>query len=76
MKLSKPTSKFALASLIIALFIFAVDLSEILTQSLVEIPIYHTGTLYFLWSDYVEITMPIGFVWLGLAYGFWGGEIP
>ncbi len=73
MKLARP-SKFALVCLIIALFIFAVDISEILTQALVEIPIYHTGTLDFLWSDYVEITMPVGFVWLALSYGFWRGS--
>jgi apolipoprotein N-acyltransferase len=70
MKLSRP-SPFALICLAIAVFIFAVDVSEILTQSLVVIPIYHTGILYFLWSDYVEITMPVGFVWLALSYGFW-----
>jgi hypothetical protein len=70
MKLSWP-SRFAAICLIIAIFILAVDISEIITQSLVEIPIYHTGTLYFLWSDYVEITMPVGFVWLALSYGFW-----
>jgi hypothetical protein len=73
LKLSRP-SKFAVVCLAIALFIFAVDLSEILSQSLVVIPIYHTGTLYFLWSDYVELTFPVGCVWLGLSYGFWRGS--
>lgn len=71
MKLVRPASWFAAAALVIALFILAVDVSEILTQALVVIPIYHTGILYFIWSDYVEITMPVGFVWLGFAYAFW-----
>ncbi len=71
MKFSRP-SWFAAVCLVIALFILAVDVSEIITQSLVVIPIYHTGYFYFLWSDYVEITMPVGFVWLGLSYGYWG----
>ena len=70
MRLARP-SKFAVICLAIALFIFAVDISEIITQALIEIPIYHTGTLYILWSDYVELTMPVGFVLLGLSYGFW-----
>lgn len=70
MKLVRP-SPFAALAFVIALFIFAVDVSEILTQTLIVIPIYHTGILYILWSDYVEITMPVGFVWLALAYGFW-----
>jgi len=74
LKLRKPTSSFAVVSLVIALFIFAVDLSELLTQSLIEIPIYHTGILYILWSDYIMITAPVGFVWTALAYGFWNGS--
>jgi len=72
MKLSRP-SRWGAICFIIALFIFLVDLSELLTQSLVVIPIYRTGTLYFLWSDYVMVTFPVGCVWLGLSYGFWNG---
>jgi hypothetical protein len=73
-KLKKPTSHFAVISLVIALFIFAVDLSELLSQSLIVIPIYHTGTLYVLWSDYIMLTAPVGCVWAFLAYGFWSGS--
>jgi hypothetical protein len=70
MKLARP-SMWGAICFVIALFIFAVDVSEIVTQALVVIPIYHTGILYFIWSDYVMITMPVGFVWLAMAYGFW-----
>lgn len=70
MKLVRPTAWGAIC-FIIALFIFAVDISELLTQALIVIPIYRTGILTILWSDYITITAPVGCVWMALAYGFW-----
>jgi hypothetical protein len=70
MKLSRP-SRWGAACFTIALFTLLDDLWVGLSQSLIEIPIYHTGTLYILWSDYLMITLPVSFVWLALAYGFW-----
>lgn len=69
-KLVRPTM-WGFICLCIAMFMFGVDLSECLTQSLVVIPIYRTGILTILWSDYILITAPVACVWLALSYGYW-----
>jgi hypothetical protein len=73
MKLSRP-SRWGIFFLIWTIIIFANDLVEAITQQLVVIPIYHTGTLYFVWSDYLLVTLPVGFVALGFTYGYWRGS--
>lgn len=70
----KRPSTGAILCLIIGIFCGSVDIAEFITQSLVVIPIYHTGILTIVWSDYVLYTAPVSVAWLVIGLGTWRGN--
>jgi hypothetical protein len=67
----KRPSPAAITCLIIGTICSLIDLGECLTQALVVIPIYHTGILTIIWSDYLLITGPVSAAWLIIGFGTW-----
>lgn len=67
----KRPSRFSLACLILGTFCSLNDLYEAISQAVVTIPIYHTGILTVVWSDYVLYTMPVSIAWLAISWATW-----